>query len=384
MIIEVVDLLAHGPFQCRVIKAAEFRFVADDKLGIQIHSFEFSSTFKMQTGQPSRTSILVAAARAFGAREQDVKVRNPDYLAAKLIGPEELALIAEHPMAAALGQDYREARKNPEIAGLSNMMLARTKFIDEHLEKAIASGAEQVVILGAGFDTRAYRFAELLAGRKVFEVDYGPTQAIKRQRIAQVIGEAPANIIYTEIDFKHETLQDVLQRAGYDPAKKTCFIWEGVSMYVPEDGVISTLRTIASFSAPGSSLVMDFAEQALLDVLQKFPEAPQNRFTSRWNEPWIFGVPDGKEREFFQRLGLEMREVMMVAGKTATQRYLIKSDGTKLVVRRVRSPLSSSQKMGPLRRIARGFGLVAFFARLLARRSKWYAIAEVMVPDRSR
>jgi methyltransferase (TIGR00027 family) len=321
----------------------------------------------METGQPSRTSILVAAARAFGAREPDSTVRNPDFLAAKLIGPEELALIADHPMSAALEQEYETARQNPEVAGLSNTMLARTQFIDEHLKRAVKNGAEQVVILGAGFDTRAYRMSELLERCRIFEVDYGPTQAIKKQRVAAAIGSVPPNVAFAEIDFKRETLHDVLEGAGY----------------IAEEAVRTTLKTIATYSLPGSTLLMDFAEQALLDVLRKFPEAPQNRFTSKWREPWIFGVPDGREREFFRECGLEMREMMMLAGKAISERYLTRMDGTKLAVRRVRAPLSSLKTMSPLWRIARGLGLFAFFARLMARRSKWYAIAEVVVPGKA-
>jgi methyltransferase (TIGR00027 family) len=337
----------------------------------------------METGQPSRTSILVAAARAFGAREPDSTVRNPDFLAAKLIGPEEMALIADHPMSAALEQEYETARQNPEVAGLSNTMLARTQFIDEHLKRAVKNGAEQVVILGAGFDTRAYRMSELLERCRIFEVDYGPTQAIKKQRVAAAIGSVPPNVAFAEIDFKRETLHDVLEGAGYSPKRKTVFIWEGVSMYIAEEAVRTTLKTIATYSLPGSTLLMDFAEQALLDVLRKFPEAPQNRFTSKWREPWIFGVPDGREREFFRECGLEMREMMMLAGKAISERYLTRMDVTKLAVRRVRAPLSSLKTMSPLWRIARGLGLFAFFARLMARRSKWYAIAEVVVPGKA-
>lgn len=289
-------------------------------------------------------------------------------------------MIAEHPIIPALDQDYEQARLNPEVAGVSNMMLARTRFIDEHLEKALKDGAGQVVVLGAGFDTRAYRFAGLLNGRPFFEVDYGPTQAIKKRRLTEVIGEVPSNVVFVEIDFQRQTLREVLAAAGYRNDLKTFFIWEGVSMYIPETAVRETLRTIATFSASGSTLVMDFAEQALLDVLQKFPDAPQNRFTSKWGEPWIFGVPDGKEREFFEECGLEMREVMMVAGKEASARYLTRSDGAKLTMRRVRSPLSSPKKRSPLQKIARAFGLILFFLRLRSRGSKWYAIAEVRVP----
>src|SRR5947208_185847 len=116
----------------------------------------------MEAGQPSRTSIVVAAARAFGAREPDASVRNPDDLAARLIGSAERRLIADHPIAAALDEDYQQARQKPEVAGFSNVMLARTRFIDDHLTQALAEGATQIVILGAGFDTRAYRFHEQL------------------------------------------------------------------------------------------------------------------------------------------------------------------------------------------------------------------------------
>jgi len=216
----------------------------------------------------------------------------------------------------------------------------------------------------------------------VFEVDYGPTQEIKKHRVTEAMGFLPANVRFVEIDFKRETLREVLERAGYQSNLKTFFIWEGVSMYLTEEAVRSTLKAIAGYSAPGSALVMDFAAQALLDVLRKFPEAPQNRFTTEWNEPWTFGVPDGQERRFFTECGLEIREIMMLAGKEVSKRYLTRADGTKLTVRRVRAPLSSSQKRNALQRVGRAIGLFFWFARLMARRTKWYAIAELTVPER--
>jgi methyltransferase (TIGR00027 family) len=112
-------------------------------------------------------------------------VRNPDWLAERLLGPEELDSIAGHPIAAAISQDYQSARRNLTVAGLSNLMLVRTRFIDERLERALNDGAAQVVILGAGFDTRAYRFQDLLAGRNVFEVDYRSTQELKKRRVQE-------------------------------------------------------------------------------------------------------------------------------------------------------------------------------------------------------
>src|SRR5262249_1078788 len=107
-------------------------------------------------GQPSRTSIVVAALRAFGAREPDAAVRNPDSLAERLLSSKELDLIRDHPIANALGQVYQEARRKQEVCGMSNLLLVRTRFFDECLQSALKGGATQVVILGAGFDTRAY------------------------------------------------------------------------------------------------------------------------------------------------------------------------------------------------------------------------------------
>jgi O-methyltransferase involved in polyketide biosynthesis len=138
---------------------------------------------------PSRTSILVAAGRAFGSREPDETVRNPDMLADRLLGDEELALISDHPLGQALKQDYHEASQNPAVLGLAWMMLLRTRFIDEALERAVKNGATQIVILGAGFDTRAHRFRHLLKHCKVIEVDAAPTQNHKRRRIASVVAD---------------------------------------------------------------------------------------------------------------------------------------------------------------------------------------------------
>src|SRR5260221_8527416 len=112
-------------------------------------------------GLPSRTSILTAAARALGSREPDASVRNPDWVADRLIGPPELALIADHPISKALDRDFQDAMNDPDVFGFAWLMLVRTRFIDERMERAVRGGATQVVILGAGFDTRAHRFTEL-------------------------------------------------------------------------------------------------------------------------------------------------------------------------------------------------------------------------------
>jgi O-methyltransferase involved in polyketide biosynthesis len=109
----------------------------------------------MPESLPSKTCLYVAAARALGAREPDLAVRNPDYLAERLLGPEERALVADQACVHALDLDYAEAFKNMEAMGTVIMMQVRTRFIEERMADLISKGATQVVLLGAGFDTLA-------------------------------------------------------------------------------------------------------------------------------------------------------------------------------------------------------------------------------------
>src|SRR5262245_51745583 len=100
----------------------------------------------LANGLPSRTALLTSASRAFGSREPDEDVRNPDALADRLIGADELALIAEHPMSAALQRDFTEGINNPDVFGFAWLMLVRTRHIDRMLRRAIRAGAQQLVI----------------------------------------------------------------------------------------------------------------------------------------------------------------------------------------------------------------------------------------------
>jgi methyltransferase (TIGR00027 family) len=278
-------------------------------------------------GLPSRTSILTAAVRAFGAREPDASVRNPDWVAERLIGPAELALIAEHPISKAFDQDFQQAMDDPDIFGFAWLMLVRTRFIDELMERAVRSGMTQLVILGAGFDSRAHRFTELLKDVAVIEVDYGATQEYKKRRVDAALGGAPANVVYAPIDFAREGLGEVLRAAGFERGRRTYFICEGLSMYVPEEGMKETLRAIGAESGPGSALLLEYFNRGGLDLLTKYPTGMvKNAFD--WGEPFVFGVPDGKDREFFREAGLELGETLKISGIEAMTRYAMRQDGT--------------------------------------------------------
>src|SRR4051812_36698187 len=189
----------------------------------------------------SKTAIWVAAARAVGAREPDPAVRNPDHLAEQLLG-DRSQLDVDHPVVDALGKEYGEVMQDLEVASMVRAMTERTRFIDQALERAISNGITQCLILGAGFDSHAYRCQELLPHVKVFEVDRPEAATFKQCRVDAVLGGPPANLVYVAADLETEELSRVLADRGYDLSRRTFIIMEGVSMYVQEEPLCATLR----------------------------------------------------------------------------------------------------------------------------------------------
>ena len=139
---------------------------------------------------------------------------------------------------------------------MADLMALRTTAIDTAVRDAIAGGATQLVILGAGYDGRAWRLSEL-AGVKVFEVDHPATQSEKRAWVAN-LSPAVGTVSFVSIDFEREALGTVLDRAGHDPSSPTCWIWEGVVMYLTREAMHRTLAGIAERSARGSTLIVNY------------------------------------------------------------------------------------------------------------------------------
>jgi len=139
---------------------------------------------------------------------------------------------------------------------MADMIALRTAAIDAAVRDAIARGATQLVILGAGYDGRAWRLPEL-AGVKVFEVDHPATQRDKRKHVAEL--SPPIGIVsLVSMDFERESLDTALDRAGHDRSAPTCWIWEGVVMYLTRAAMHTTLAGIAGRSASGSTLIVNY------------------------------------------------------------------------------------------------------------------------------
>jgi len=191
-------------------------------------------------------------------------------------------------------------KKGPGIMGF---LAARERHIDEFLKEQLQAGAEQVVILGAGLDARAYHIDELKKIR-VFEVDHPASQASKMEKVNQVLGELPAHVTYVPIDFNSQTLEKRLPESGYDASRKTLFIWQGVTQYLTPAAVDSTLAFISQHSPSGSSVIFDYMYPTLLDGTIKRGEVANMR-SRRWasGEMLVFGIPEGTVTAFLEQRG---------------------------------------------------------------------------------
>jgi methyltransferase (TIGR00027 family) len=203
-------------------------------------------------GRPSLTAEAVTIARALEhLKPEDERIVDDPWAHLFLSAPARRALGAwSRSLSARLLR-----RLGP--SGTTYVPL-RHRFIDDHLTASLHAGAEQVVLLGAGYDTRAYRFADQLAGRPVYEVDLAPISRAKAATIERHADELPeANVVRVEIDFEIQTLAEVLLEHGFTSGARTFFTWEGVPMYLTRAAVSATLAGVHDLGGPGSQLAHD-------------------------------------------------------------------------------------------------------------------------------
>jgi methyltransferase (TIGR00027 family) len=175
--------------------------------------------------------------------------------------------------------------------GARSSGVARTRLIDDWVGAAVESGSRQLVVLGAGFDSRAWRMPTLAAVR-IFEVDHAATAAEKRRRGGPVAGER-SDVTAVGVDFDRDRLPDALAKAGFDPRVRTVVVWEGVTNYLTAAAVHSVLAWAGNLAA-GSQLIFTYVHRKVLDEPASFAGAQKILHTvRRAGEPWTFGfLPD--------------------------------------------------------------------------------------------
>jgi methyltransferase (TIGR00027 family) len=280
--------------------------------------------------KPSRSAVVVLEMRALGSKMPDVDLRNPDTLACSFFGARERQALAEAQMPTFIDLDFAQAWSSLGAQRrLFLHILARTRAIDDRLCIEIRDGAAQVVILGAGYDTRAYRMQELLKRTIIFEVDLPRIQELKKLRVREVLGQAPENVVFVPTDFTNQDLGTVLPKAGYHVEQRTLFVLEGVSSYLPESGMDAMLRFVARNSAPGSALIFDYESERVArgdHGDEELKEAIAR--LAQWGEPHVFGLPIGNARAFVEQRGLSM--VADLGPRELSREYLTRKNGTLL------------------------------------------------------
>jgi methyltransferase (TIGR00027 family) len=219
----------------------------------------------MQPGQPSRTAFGAAAHRAVHQVLERGRIFT-DPLAMRILGADAEAAV-------------RDAENDPSRRKLRLFIAARTRFAEDALTAAVARGVCQLVVLGAGLDTYAYR-TTLGEGLRIFEVDHRATQAWKRKRLAQAAIPVPRTLTFVPIDFERETLAGGLAAAGFDPGPQTFFTWLGVAPYLTERAVFSTLGFIASLPG-GAHVVFDYSNTQASDPDQDDDDSAQEALAAR-------------------------------------------------------------------------------------------------------
>jgi methyltransferase (TIGR00027 family) len=266
-----------------------------------------------------QSAQTVAALRAVVTNDTSLAVACEDKLAKYFISLRERLLIAILPQPVIRWVLERAA------PGSYGFAIARTRCFDEALLSEAADGVQQVVILGAGYDSRALRFAHELKGMRVFEVDHPGTQARKMGILLRSITEIPKNVHYVPVDFNRDALEAELVKNGFSRNRRTLFLWEGVSYYLPKPVVAGILRFVHS-CAPGSSIIFDYA-------LQKFVEGDTSTYggehIARWlrkvGEPFVFGMNPHETPHFLGECGL--RPVYDLGPEDTEARYLARKDG---------------------------------------------------------
>jgi methyltransferase (TIGR00027 family) len=258
----------------------------------------------MQADRSSRTALVMAFFRALeSARPESTRLFSDPLAATVLPYPARAAVsLARAPLL----HFAISALVDRWWPGARTSGIARTRLIDDWVTAAVEDGACQVVILGAGFDSRAWRLPAL-AGIRVFELDHPATSQQKHRRLVAA-GFDPSRIVQCAIDFDRETVADILAYHGFDRLVRTAVIWEGVTNYLTANAVDAVLLWVGSLH-PGSTLAFTYVHSRALSDTTTF-EGSERILAAAANagEAWTYGLDPDELGAHLQLRGLSLAE----------------------------------------------------------------------------
>jgi methyltransferase (TIGR00027 family) len=270
--------------------------------------------------QPSETAMATATMRAIAAHDEREEIRGADNLAELFLNEDRLAPLKDP-------ATRQWVLKNRTAPGAYEFMIARTAFFDHVFKKALLHHLPQLVLLGAGYDSRPYRFRELAQGTHIFELDAAPTQHRKQEILERAGISMPPHLTFVPIDFSTDDLAEALTKNGFSSTGRALFIWEGVTYYLTAEAVDHTLAAVKAVSATGSEICFDYASLSPEALREEGAKVLREHMRTRHsNEPTRFGIPYGTLGQFLGERGYQIVENLDAS--EMENRYLTLRDGS--------------------------------------------------------
>lgn len=250
----------------------------------------------------SRTAAWTCLCRAITSLEKNPFYKGDDRLAVSLL-PYFLMLLIRIPFAG------RSFLRIFAAKGIYEYVISRTKYIDAVFAQALTERFAQILIFGAGFDTRALRFQDKAGQTRIFELDAPSTQEAKIAQYKNRHLRIPSHSVFIGIDFDRELLAHKLDRARFHKDRKSLFILEGLLMYLDPESVHRTFQTIGEYAGTGSLVVFDYVQASVLRHENTlYGESGITESVLKAGEQWRFGIEPLQIKQFAMAYGLEVSD----------------------------------------------------------------------------
>ena len=245
---------------------------------------------------------MTCLSRAASSLETDDHYHSDDYLAVSLL-PGLVRILIRIPLC------RRFFIRILAPKGVNEYVIARTKYVDAAFEKALTERFDQILLFGAGFDTRALRFHSKAEHTRIFELDSPLTQQAKIQQYRKRNLSIESNLVFIAIDFEKEPLPHKLDMAEFKKDLRTLFILEGLLMYLEQESAQSTLQTIRQYAGTGSRVVFDYLQASVLRHENTlYGENGLTKTVSKAGEQWRFGIEPNEIETFASAYGLAVSD----------------------------------------------------------------------------
>ncbi len=245
----------------------------------------------------SETAGFITYFRACSNKERNLK--GPDYLAKEFHTGSARLKLNLSPILLPILKRY--------IPGTYEWVVSRTFLFDRIFKEALTLNFDQIIIMGAGFDSRAYRFIDYIKATKIFEVDLAPTQEKKIEILKEKNIDIPDEMQFVAINFNKDKLDDRLFESGFKKDKKNLFIWEGVTEYLKDETVDATLNFIKENSMEKSLIAFTYIYRDVIEGNYKYYGSKKiANLVSKYGEPYHFGIPEGGINKFLKKLGFRV------------------------------------------------------------------------------